>query len=77
MRRFVWLTLCLLALPCHAAAAEEAKAAGATVAGMIVFGPVGVVTGAFVHGKELTVPAGSTLFVQAKEDVELYGLVNQ
>ena len=56
---------------------SEAKAAGATVAGMIVFGPVGVVTGAFVHGKELTVPAGSTLFVQAKEDVELYGLINQ
>ncbi len=59
------------------AAKSEAKAAGATVAGMIVLGPVGAVTGAFVHGKELTVPAGSTLFVQVKDDVEMYGLVNQ
>lgn len=55
---------------------SEAKAAGATVAGMVLFGPIGVVSGAFVHGKELTIPAGTTLFVQVKEDVELFGLVN-
>lgn len=56
---------------------SEAKAAGATVAGLVLFGPLGIVSGAFVHGKELTIPAGTTLYVQVKDDVELFGLVNQ
>ena len=56
---------------------SEAKAAGATVAGLVLFGPLGIVSGAFVHGKELTIPAGTTLYVQVKDDIELFGLVNQ
>ena len=56
---------------------SEGKAAGATVAGLILFGPVGIVSGAFVHGKDLTIPVGTMLYVQVKEDVEMYGLVNQ
>lgn len=56
---------------------SEAKAAGATVAGLVVFGPIGIVSGAFVHGKELTIPSGTTLYVQVKDDAELFGLVNQ
>ena len=56
---------------------SEAKAAGATVAGLVLFGPIGIVSGAFVHGKELTIPAGTTLYVQVKDDVEIFGLVNQ
>lgn len=56
---------------------SEATAAGATFAGLVLFGPVGIVSGAFVHGKELTIPAGTTLYVQVKDDVELFGLANQ
>ena len=56
---------------------SEAKAAGATVAGLVLFGPIGIVSGAFVHGKELTIPVGTTLYLQVKDDVEIFGLVNQ
>ena len=56
---------------------SEATAAGATVAGLVLFGPIGIVSGAFVHGKELTIPVGTTLYVQVKDDVEIFGLVNQ
>jgi len=51
-----------------------AKAAGATVAGLAILGPIGVVGGAFVHGKDVTVPAGSELYIQTKADVTVYGL---
>jgi hypothetical protein len=51
-----------------------AKAAGATVAGLIVLGPVGVVGGAFIHGKDVTIPAGSELYIQTKAEASVYGL---
>lgn len=51
-----------------------AKAAGATVAGLIVLGPVGVVGGAFIHGKDVTIPAGSELYIQTKTEASVYGL---
>ena len=51
-----------------------AKAAGATVAGMIILGPIGVVGGAFVHGQDLTIPAGTQLYIQTKTDTEVYGI---
>ncbi|MDF2927769.1 MAG: hypothetical protein K0Q75_7 [Anaerospora sp.] len=51
-----------------------AKAAGATVAGLIVLGPVGVVGGAFIHGKDVTIPAGAELYIQTKSEASIYGL---
>ncbi|MEN6565444.1 MAG: hypothetical protein ABFC57_04020 [Veillonellales bacterium] len=51
-----------------------AKAAGATVAGMAILGPFGVVGGAFVHGQDIEIPAGTSLFIQASADTDLYGI---
>ena len=52
-----------------------ATAAGAGFAGMILLGPIGVVGAAFVHGKNITVPTGTTLFIQTQADTELIGLI--
>lgn len=52
-----------------------ATAAGAGVAGIILLGPIGVVGAAFVHGKNITVPAGTALFIQTQNDMELIGLI--
>ena len=51
-----------------------AKAAGASVAGMVILGPVGIIGGAFISGKEAEIPIGSQLYIQTKEDVEVYGI---
>lgn len=51
-----------------------AKAAGATFAGMVLLGPIGVVGGAFVQGQEISIPAGTELFIQTKNDAEIYGI---
>ena len=52
-----------------------ALAAGAGVAGMILLGPIGVVGAAFVHGKNITIPEGTLLYIQTQNDVELVGMV--
>ena len=54
---------------------STATAAGAGFAGMILLGPIGVVGAAFVHGKNITVPAGTPLFIQTQADAELTGLI--
>lgn len=51
-----------------------ALAAGASVAGMVILGPIGIVGGAFVHGKEVDVPVGAQMYIQVKESVPLYGI---
>lgn len=51
-----------------------AKAAGATVAGLVILGPLGIVGGAFVHGQDITIPAGTMLYIQTKADTEVYGI---
>lgn len=51
-----------------------AKAAGATVAGMVILGPIGVVGGAFVRGEEINIPAGSQMYIQTNSEAEIYGL---
>lgn len=51
-----------------------AMAAGASIAGMAVLGPIGVIGGAFVKGKNIDLPAGTELFIQTKNDITLYGL---
>lgn len=51
-----------------------AKAAGASVAGMIVLGPIGIVGGAFIHGKDINIPVGTEMYVQTQGDIEVYGI---
>jgi hypothetical protein len=51
-----------------------ATAAGASVAGMVLLGPIGIVGGAFVHGQDFAVPAGTELFIQVKADTDVYGI---
>ena len=52
-----------------------AIAAGAGVAGMILLGPIGVVGAAFVHGKSVTIPTGTQLFIQTQADNDLVGMI--
>lgn len=51
-----------------------AKAAGATVVGLAILGPVGVVGGAFVRGEDVNIPADSLMYIQTKDEIETYGL---
>ena len=51
-----------------------AMAAGASIAGMIVLGPIGIIGGAFVKGKNIDLPAGTELYIQTKADTVLYGI---
>lgn len=51
-----------------------AMAAGATVAGMVLLGPIGVVTGAFVNGKNINIEAGTELYIQTKTDTSVDGI---
>lgn len=59
-------------------AKEETKslatAAGASVAGIAILGPIGIVGGAFVHGQEITIPSGAQLYIQVKNETNLYGI---
>ena len=51
-----------------------AMAAGASLAGIAVLGPLGIVAGAFVHGKNVDLPAGTELYIQTKDETTLYGV---
>lgn len=51
-----------------------ATAAGASVAGMLILGPIGIVGGAFVHGKDVEIPGGTEVYIQIKEQTSLYGI---
>lgn len=51
-----------------------AMAAGASIAGMAILGPIGIIGGAFVKGKNINFPAGTELLIQTKADTSLYGL---
>ena len=53
---------------------STATAAGAGFAGMILLGPIGVVGAAFVHGKNIVIPAGTMLFIQTQSDATIIGL---
>lgn len=54
---------------------QELKAAGASVAGAVLLGPVGLVGGFFVKGKNIELPVGSTIYVQPQEVVTVQGVV--
>ncbi len=52
-----------------------AMAAGASVAGMVLLGPIGIIGGAFVNGKNIDLPAGTEFYIQTKNDTTMYGVV--
>ena len=62
-------------------AKQEAKtaagAAGASIGGMIILGPIGAVGGAFVTGKSIMIPEGATSYVQVTADQSISGIVYQ
>jgi|GEM_PF-6878095 len=51
------------------------KAAGASVAGVAVLGPVGLVGGFFVKGKDVDLPSGTEIYVQPTAAVAIEGYV--
>ena len=51
-----------------------AMAAGASVAGMLLLGPIGVIGGAFVKGKNIDLPEGTELYIQTENEESLYGV---
>ena len=53
---------------------QYAMAAGASLAGIIILGPIGVIGGAFVKGKDIDLPVGTEMFIQTKADTSLYGV---
>ena len=50
-----------------------AGAVGASAAGAIILGPVGLVGGLFVHGNEVDIPAGTTMYAETKDNAEVVG----
>lgn len=52
-----------------------AMAAGASLAGIVVLGPIGIIGGAFVQGKNIDLPEGTEFYVQTRNDVTRYGVV--
>ena len=62
-------------------AEQEAKTVaagvGASVVGCIALGPVGLIGGAFVKGKQVVIPAGTMSVVQTSEDKEIQGAIYQ
>ncbi len=52
-----------------------AGAAGASIGGIIILGPVGIVGGAFVKGKAMVIPKGSFTIVQTSGDTSVQGVV--
>lgn len=61
---------------------EEAKenmeqmgmAAGASLAGMIILGPIGIIGGAFVKGKNINLLEGTEMYLQTEKDCSIYAI---
>ncbi len=53
---------------------DEYKAAGASVAGAVLLGPVGLVGGFFVKGKSIDLPVGTLVYVQPESTVTISGV---
>lgn len=51
-----------------------AMAAGASVAGMALLGPIGIVGGLFVQGKDADLPAGTELYIQTQGSANIYAI---
>lgn len=52
---------------------EELKAAGTSVAGVALLGPIGLVGGYFIKGKAIEYPVGQALYVQPVATIDTYG----
>jgi len=52
----------------------QAAAIGASAIGALALGPIGLVGGLFVKGKDIEMPAGTELYIQAREDVVTKGM---
>ena len=50
---------------------KEHLAAGASLAGLALAGPIGLVGGLFIHGKNISIPAGSEMYVATAGEVRL------
>jgi len=51
-----------------------AAAAGASLVGAALLGPVGLIGGVFVQGNEIVVPVGTQMFIQTKADTDVWAL---
>ena len=51
-----------------------AMAAGASLAGIVLLGPIGIIGGAFVNGKNIDLPEVTEFYIQTKADTTLYGV---
>jgi hypothetical protein len=51
-----------------------AMAAGASLAGIVILGPIGVIGGAFVKGKNIDLPEGTEFYIQTKDNTTMYGV---
>jgi len=49
-------------------------AVGASAAGMLAFGPGGILLGLVIKGKETTIPAGTEFYLEVTEPVRIYTL---
>lgn len=49
-------------------------AAGASMAGVLLLGPIGLVGGYFVRGKDVTIETNTEFFVEVAEDTTVWGL---
>ena len=47
---------------------QMGMAAGAAVGGALIFGPIGLLAGLFVKGKNIEIPSGTILHVEVAED---------
>lgn len=52
----------------------EAAAVGASAIGALALGPIGLVGGLFVKGKDVSMPAGTELYIQTQADVNTRGM---
>lgn len=54
---------------------QQMKAGGASVAGAVLLGPVGLIGGAFIKGANIQLPAGTEIYVQPESPVTIQGVV--
>lgn len=52
---------------------RTAGAVGASAAGAIILGPVGLVGGLFVHGNDVEIPAGTDMMAETEANTEVMG----
>ena len=52
---------------------RTAGAVGASAAGAIILGPVGLVGGLFIHGNDVNIPEGTTMYAETAKDTDVVG----